>query len=1027
MDAEGRERALEARVAELEERLRRVELAQAQAQAGTAAAAAPLAEPPRTADPTGHPPVPTGPGWVLPRPASPPVLPVSPTHASPPPPLPGLPSHAAPMPSQPGPMSAPVAAASTALRPPQRPRVTLAELEARLTGRALAWVGGLAIVLGAIFFLSLAFTRGWIGPEARVIIGLATGSLSLAIGAVFMDRGNRLLGHVLTPVGLAIISISLVGATRLYALIPVEVGLLLALASSIVVAVIAVRADSRIVAAFGLIAVLIAPPLMGASADPITLAFVAVVLVGTTGVALWRSWPWLPSVAFVLSAPQLASWILGDPDPLMGMIGVGSFWFVNLVAAAGEEVRRRRHDISASSTTLMLANAAFLVWAGFALLDGDLSTYRGPFLALAAGVHLAVGVAFVRRDGDADLFGLLTIGTGLAALAMAAPVQFGTPAIPIAWTAEAAALMWVAARRGHPYSAAVAAVLFVLAGGYLVDSFTPALGLLADQPSTNGLAGSAAFFVAGTGVGLWFLRDRSFRFAAAAYATVILIFCALMRLDGVPLAVAVTGLMVIAAALPSILELLPDRPIAWRTTGLIPAEVRAIAWRPVAERALPAALLVAAAVATTVVVARVYGPSYEAGVGGIPFVDAAGGALAIYLAGLAITALIRDDERYREPIAALGLVVTTWAIGRTLDGVAVVIGWSILLVAGFALWRGLRTLATAPRWLIRRSVGIDWTADLLLPAVALAVACLAAMHLMLIELPIFDLGAATLPVVPFTDAGTVGAVSLGLASLAAGVIVGRRPALRASIMTAGAIVAYLAPFQVAPWAVVVLWSGLGVGSTVLARRDPDGRAVFPGASLLVAGAAAALAVSEVAPPSRLVVASSPVDGAVAVQSLLALAAITLALVAIARAARPHRWARWIGVLAGAVFVYLASVGVVDVAAIQVGGSVPVVELRTWGQVGLSVLWAVLGLAAFVGGLRSGYAELRHAGLGLFALATLKVFLFDLGALDVAYRVVSLIGLGLLLLAGAGLWQRHQPRPESVVPTSPVAANGESPS
>ena len=36
--------------------------------------------------------------------------------------------------------------------------VSLADLEARLTGRALAWVGGLALVLGAIFFLSLAFT-----------------------------------------------------------------------------------------------------------------------------------------------------------------------------------------------------------------------------------------------------------------------------------------------------------------------------------------------------------------------------------------------------------------------------------------------------------------------------------------------------------------------------------------------------------------------------------------------------------------------------------------------------------------------------------------------------------------------------------------------------------------------------------------------------------------------------------------------------------------------------------------------------
>ena len=360
-------------------------------------------------------------------------------------------------------------------------RVSLADLEARLTGRALAWVGGLALVLGAIFFLSLAFTRGWIGPEARVIIGLIAGAVSLGAGAVFMDRRNRLLGHVLTPVGLAVISISLVGATRLYGLIPVELGLLLALASSIAAAAVAVRANSPIVAAFGLIAVLAAPPLLGATPDVVTLAFVAVVLVGTTGVALWRSWPWLPTVAFLLAAPQLASWITGDPALVAGVIGLVGFWLINLIAAAGEEARRHRDDLSASSATLMLANAAFLVWAGFALLDGDLVTYRGPFLVLIALAHLAVGLAFVRRDGDADLFGLLTIGTGLAALAMAAPVQFGADAIPIAWTAEAVALAWVASRRGHPYSAIVASGLYVLAGAYLVESF----GSFASRVATN--------------------------------------------------------------------------------------------------------------------------------------------------------------------------------------------------------------------------------------------------------------------------------------------------------------------------------------------------------------------------------------------------------------------------------------------------------------------------------------------------------------------------------------------------------------
>ena len=65
--------------------------------------------------------------------------------------------------------------------------------------------------------------------------------------------------------------------------------------------------------------------------------------------------------------------------------------------------------------------------------------------------------------------------------------------------------------------------------------------------------------------------------------------------------------------------------------------------------------------------------------------------------------------------------------------------------------------------------------------------------------------------------------------------------------------------------------------------------------------------------------------------------------------------------------------------------------------------------------RLGEAGLGHTDLhlGNFLVKEGKVFLIDLSALDVAYRVISLIVLGLLLLASAWLWQRLQPGPPSV--------------
>src|SRR5207344_4895 len=50
---------------------------------------------------------------------------------------------------------------------------------------------------------------------------------------------------------------------------------------------------------------------------------------------------------------------------------------------------------------------------------------------------------------------------------------------------------------------------------------------------------------------------------------------------------------------------------------------------------------------------------------------------------------------------------------------------------------------------------------------------------------------------------------------------------------------------------------------------------------------------------------------------------------------------------------------VDAVASQVGGAVSTAELRTQGQVAISVLWAFLGVVAFVAGLRLRIDDLRR--------------------------------------------------------------------
>ncbi len=105
---------------------------------------------------------------------------------------------------------------------------------------------------------------------------------------------------------------------------------------------------------------------------------------------------------------------------------------------------------------------------------------------------------------------------------------------------------------------------------------------------------------------------------------------------------------------------------------------------------------------------------------------------------------------------------------------------------------------------------------------------------------------------------------------------------------------------------------------------------------------------------------------------------------------------------------LATTGVI---ALLYLGSVAIVTTFGPGdgaQLLLSGLWAISGVAALVAGLRRDDRALRIGSLTLLLVSVGKVFLYDLSALTSLYRVGSFIGLGLLLLVAAGIWQRMRP-------------------
>jgi uncharacterized membrane protein len=1007
MDGEQQD-GLERRVARLEARVHELELL-LQLHGGADVAGAP--EPPhagplRHAGPQPALVPPPSPVWGAP-PAPRRALPIAdrPTVVPPPSPVPSAPSApmSAPRPSTGWPVvSSPASARAADQSPRIAPKLDLRDLEERFAGRALAWIGGAALVAAAIFFLSLAFSRGWITEPMRVVIGLLGGSAALVLGSLSFDRRNPLLGNVLSAVGLGVVSISLFAATRGYGLVTPELGLLAALAAALASAVIAIRFNAREVAAFGLIAALIAPPMMGASPTTLTLGFIVVTLVGTTAIALFRSWRWLPSIAFVLAAPQLANWLLGGDDVAQSLIALAAFWLINIVAAGGEEVRIRRDDLRPSSATLVLANAAFLTWGGFAVLGANRHEWLGVFLALAAAGHAAVGLAFLVRQGDEHLFGNLVAGTGAALLALAAFEQLGAPLIPVAWAAQAAALAWLAVRRLHLWSALGACGLGSLAVAHvgLVEYPLRDLALRAGpataSPWLNPQAGALMAVLAAIAFTVSIAPSRSIRSGLVALGVTLAGYGAMFEAGGAWLVAVLVGLALLALELDALIELLGTRPDLEPLERQLPREAHATV------AAIALGCLAALAFFVVLYPPESLGAATRATSAAVPYTGAGAAGLAILLAGLGVAGARQGTRWIRAVLAGCGVLLAAWSVPFELAGAPERVGaLAVLLPVAAVLEHAIARLPGASRFarlkLPAGTGGITTAAGALAWAAGLWTAAAG-------PLDPTGWGRVTPPPIPFTSEAALVAVVLASAMVGAGAWLARSEARQLALLASLVPLALVVPLEVYADFVVVGWIALaGLALRISGPGAWARPAAVVAASALGVGAIG-VAFAYVAPPDRLWVADPLVGARPPLLSgwWVSIAVVAAVPYAASRQMRFREGRSALEILAAALAVYLVSVGVVDVFARTVGGPIRTEELAKQAQVALSVTWTAIGALALGVGLYTRRAMLRHIGFGLLGLATAKVFVVDLAAMDVAYRALVLAGLGVLLLVSAWL-------------------------
>jgi uncharacterized membrane protein len=379
---------------------------------------------------------------------------------------------------------------------PARPSVweTDASLEELFGGRILAWLGGSAVVLGAVFFLVMAVSRGWIDEPTRVVLAFLGSTVLLGVALWLHERkGQTQASLSLAAASIASLYASLVVGTVVYDLISTVAGFAIAGLVGAVAAAIAVRWSSQVVAGIGILGALLAPVLVDAGTSSASLAFMAVALVAAVAVLVWQRWAWLAFGSFVVGVPQLLDWLDEERDRLgLALAVLAVFWALYVVAALAHEVREPTPMLRVPSALLLFADVLLVAGTGWALLDDAGRNVEATAWVLAvAATHVALGIATFRGRISPQI-GALLIALGTAVSAIGFALALDGPALVVGWAVHAVLLAWLA-QRTQDERATIGAVGFLtLALGHVLVFEAPpdALATGLDDAS-KGLVGLA--------------------------------------------------------------------------------------------------------------------------------------------------------------------------------------------------------------------------------------------------------------------------------------------------------------------------------------------------------------------------------------------------------------------------------------------------------------------------------------------------------------------------------------------------------
>lgn len=335
-------------------------------------------------------------------------------------------------------------------------KLTRENLENAIGGKLLNRVGIVVLLFGVAYFLKYSFDNQWIGEVGRVVIGFLAGISLLVAGDLVMRRDYSYFSQGLTGGGIGVIYLTTFAAANFYFLISSGTAFALLVLTALSGGLLAVRQNAFAVAVLSTLGGFLSPFLIGSTEanQVVLLSYIAVLDLAVLCLAYYKNWRSLNLLAFfgtclVYLVYQATSWHSSLEVMWLNQAYL-TLYFVIFATLTFLYNVKHQQPTKAPEIVLLVLNAAFFFTTGADNLDSHYHSWLGLFAIFLAASYLTVGVILNKRKKADNFLFLALLGTGLAFVTIAIPLQLEDDRIiASAWLVEAIILFYAGLKGGN--------------------------------------------------------------------------------------------------------------------------------------------------------------------------------------------------------------------------------------------------------------------------------------------------------------------------------------------------------------------------------------------------------------------------------------------------------------------------------------------------------------------------------------------------------------------------------------------------